>query len=220
MMSSIRVMTFDAPPVCEREVLRYASCREADEATVSLMRGCIASALPSLSYKVCYAVFDVNVTGDECDFGVFCVRSKDLAKNLSECERVLLFGATVGLELDRLIEREARLSPSKALFLQAFGAERIEALCDMFCERFEKENGVSLAPRFSSGYGDLDIETQRDIFGVLNPQKNIGLFLNESMLMSPSKSVTAFAGISKRKASVITNKCHVCGNDKCSFRRI
>ena len=220
MRPMINIMKFDAPPLCEREVLRYASCKEADEATVDIIKECIEEALPLLSYKVCYAVLDLKISSDECDFGVFRLGSKDLAKNLSGCDRVLLFAATVGLELDRLIEKQSRLSPSRALFLQALGAERIEALCDEFCKSFEKENGVSLVPRFSAGYGDLSIETQKDVFRVLNPQKNIGLFLNESLLMSPSKSVTAFVGITDKKTSEHTGKCEKCKNKECSFRRI
>ncbi len=196
---SVSVITLKAPPMCEREILRYASCKEADENTLSLLRECVSKALPLLTYKVCYTVLDLKISGEECDLGAFKAPSKALAKNLSGCEKVLLFGATVGLSLDRLISSEARLSPAKALFLQALGAERIEALCDEFIKSFEEENGVSLAPRFSAGYGDLSIETQRDIFKILNPEKNIGLYLNESFMMSPTKSVTAFAGISSVK---------------------
>ena len=41
----INIMRFDAPPLCEREVLRYASCKEADEATVDIIKECIEEAL-------------------------------------------------------------------------------------------------------------------------------------------------------------------------------
>lgn len=217
---SVSVITLQAPPVCEREILRYASCREADKNTLALLRECVDKALPLISYKVCYKVLDLKISGEECGFGAFCLKSKDLAKNLSGCERVLLFGATVGLSLDRLISAQARLSPARALFLQALGAERIEALCDEFCKTFEKENGVSLNPRFSAGYGDLALEAQKEIFKALNPEKNIGLFLNESLMMSPTKSVTAFAGISPEKTPLYKSKCEMCENKECAFRRI
>ena len=41
------------------------------------------------------------------------------------------------------------------------------------------------------------VETSSGIYAVkvLNPEKNIGLYLNDSLSMSPSKSVTAFAGL-------------------------
>ena len=80
------------------------------------------------------------------------------------------------------------------MFFQAIGAERIESLCDAFCAEREAE-GLRLRPRFSPGYGDLPLELQRDLFRGLDCSRKIGLTLNESLLMSPSKSVTAIAGI-------------------------
>ena len=56
--------------------------------------------------------------------------SADLARYLGGCRRVVLFAATVGVAPDRLIQRYSRVSPSKALVMQAVGAERVEALCD------------------------------------------------------------------------------------------
>ena len=76
----------------------------------------------------------------------------------------------------------------------ALATERIEALCDVFCEDIEKEYGKT-RPRFSAGYGDLPLELQREIFSVLDCPKSIGLTLTDSLLMSPSKSVTAIVGI-------------------------
>ena len=109
--------------------------------------------------------------------------------------KVIVMGATVGITLERLIAKYSRVSPVKALLLQALGAERIETLCDAFCEDMQKTLKIALKPRFSAGYGDLPLDTQKQIFKLLNLPKNIGLTLNDSMLMSPSKSVTAFIGI-------------------------
>ena len=83
--------------------------------------------------------------------------------------------------------------------MQALGAERIEALCDAFCDSLISEKGVLLRPRFSPGYGDLPLEVQKDIFSLLECHKRIGVSLNESLLMSPSKSVTAFVGLEVQK---------------------
>lgn len=191
---------YSAPPWNEREMLRYAGCRKAGEADTALARSCMEEAEECLSYKVCYTVCElVSENNDICDFGAFSVVSKNLAKNLSGCGSVLVFGATVGIALDRLIAKYARLSPARALMMQALGAERIEALCDAFCADFEKENGVALRPRFSPGYGDVPLTVQKDIFTLLDLPRKIGISLNDSLLMSPTKSVTAFAGITDSK---------------------
>ena len=111
------------------------------------------------------------------------------------CKRAVVFAATVGIGLDRLIAKYGRLSPSKALMLQAIGAERIEALCDAFCAELAAKLDCKLRPRFSPGYGDFPITAQKELFAVLDCTRQIGVTLNDSLLMSPTKSVTAIVGI-------------------------
>ncbi len=194
--------TYAAPPFCEREILRYAGCRTADESLRTLLTACIDEVRDKLTYKVCYRVLPLTVDGDTCDFGAFSLRSNDLAANLRECDRVVLFAATVGVDIDRLIAKYGRIAPSKALMFQAIGAERIEALCNAFCADIAEEIQARLRPRFSPGYGDLPLTAQTDIFSLLDCVRRIGLTLNDSLLMSPSKSVTAFVGLSRYTQSV------------------
>lgn len=217
MKNIVSVKSFSEPPFCEKEILRYAGCREADKEITELMHECIQEVRTKLVYKVCSRETEVKINDGACDFGFFSVSSEKLAKNLSGCESALVFGATVGVEIDRLIARYGRLSPAKALMLQAVGAERIEALCDLFCDSFEMENGVKLRARFSPGYGDLPLSVQRDIFDVLDCTRKIGLSLSDSLLMSPSKSVTAFAGISDGNKP-LENKCGGCDKADCVYR--
>jgi cobalamin-dependent methionine synthase I len=113
--------------------------------------------------------------------------SGSLARFLEGSERVTVFAATVGLGVDRLINRYVSVSPVKALLFQAIGAERIEALCENFCKE------LGLKKRFSPGYGDFALAAQREIFSLLGCEKRIGLSLTDSLLMTPTKSVTAIA---------------------------
>ena len=193
MSTSITVLTRDycSPPLSEREILRYAGCvsSQADAATVALMHDCVSEIGNRLTYKVCYCELDAPTLLP------FTSVSCQLKKLLDNCRSVVLFGATVGVELDRRIARYGVLSPARALMMQAIGAERIESLCNAFCADLGKEYSASLTPRFSAGYGDLPLDTQRDIFAILDCPRRIGLTLNDSLLMSPSKSVTAFVGI-------------------------
>lgn len=217
MNSVILTKTYDAPPVCEKEIWRYAACKSADSETTALLDACLREALPVLTYRVCYGEFPVKINGNACDFGVFSVCSEHLARSLNECKAVILYAATVGVDLDRLIAKHGRLSPAKALLLQAIGAERIEALCDTFCTDIAAERGVGTRPRFSPGYGDLPLTVQRDIFSVLQPHKHIGLTLNDGMLMTPTKSVTAFMGLGG-KQTISANPCSGCNKVDCTFR--
>jgi hypothetical protein len=200
-------------------MLRYAGCKAADDAVQALLNTCIAEVRDKLTYKVCYCTLPLSLNGDVCDFDAFSLRSKRLAANLKNCEQVVLFAATIGVEIDRLIAKYGRTSPSKALMFQAIGAERIESLCDTFCADISNELKTSLRPRFSPGYGDLPLSAQEEVFALLNCAKHIGLTLNDSLIMSPSKSVTAFIGLScDNKPIEQSSPCNICDKQSCAFR--
>lgn len=146
-------------------------------------------------HKAVWCVLELRIEGDICHFGAFAVASHDLAAHLAGCKRVILFAATIGARFDRELQKQARLSPHRAYELQMEGTQEIERFCDALCERFSKEQNGTLRTRFSPGYGDLPLETQREVFRVLEPARHIGLCLNDSCVMSPSKSVTAFVGV-------------------------
>ena len=194
---SITVLTkaYKILPFNKKEILRYADCKDLSPEIEALLNECIKETIQTLSYKVCYCILPINISGNTIDFGTFKVNSEKLAINLKNCESAIIFGATLGTDIDRIIMKYGKLSPTKALFFQAIGATMIETLCDEFCKDIKAELNVNLKPRFSPGYGDLDLSCQKDIFKVLNCSKNIGLTLNDSLLMSPTKSVTAFVGI-------------------------
>ena len=197
MKGTVLTKSYPAPEISIKEILRYAGARVPDDSISALLSDCIKEAENKLIYKVCYLELSATVSGDICDFKEFSIKSHALAKNLNGANRVILFAATVGLEIDRLIAKYSRLSPARAVMLDAFGCERIEALCDTFCADISAEYDAELKPRFSPGYGDLPLDTQVCIMSILEPQKNIGVFLTDSLMLTPSKSVTAFIAVKK-----------------------
>lgn len=209
------------PPIQEKEILRYAGCKEAQEEFLSQMREGLKELEGKLEYKVCWAEFPVVHEKTGVDLTFARVSSQGLMKNLEGCERIILFLATIGLGIDRLITRYSRISPVKALWFQAIGAERIESLCDLFCAEAAEKcrlEGKETRPRFSPGYGDLPLSLQKDIFRVLEGEK-MGVFLNESLLMTPSKSVTAIVGIGKERKIQMEKGCAVCQKKDCAYKR-
>ena len=78
-----------------------------------------------------------------------------------------------------------------AICLDAAATAAIESSLD----DLEKTLDGKLTSRFSCGYGDLPIQTQKEICQVLDTQRKIGVFVNETFMMSPQKSVTAIIGI-------------------------
>ncbi len=199
-MSLVINSSFDSPRISKKEILRYMGCRDSDEMTDALLENCLSESLDLFSYNVAHIILPLTLADNTVNIDGLRIYSKDLYKALSECCGVIIFAATVGLGVDRLIYRFSRISPSKAVCFDAIGGERVEALCDSFCEHMKERlapDGLSLKPRFSPGYGDLSIELQRYIFSLLDCERRLGLTLNDSYLMSPTKSVTAIVGIYK-----------------------
>lgn len=195
-MNGVGIKSFDAPPVSRREILRYAQCSGCtDEATLGIMEECIreCEALASFSYRVSYItlpIVSLDTKSGSIDLEHMKITSRDLAKNLEGCDKTLIFAATIGPGIDRLIRKYAKLDPVRALFMQAAGAERVESLCNVFCTTFPEK----LRPRFSPGFGDLPLSLQPEVLRLTNATKNLSITLDEGYLMSPTKSVTAFSG--------------------------
>lgn len=220
-MNTVFTENFSEPEFNISEIVRYMGGDFSDPATRSMVDSCVAECRDFVSYKVCYSCFPISVSEGAVSFPFADFKSKGLAKNLRGCTQSVVFAATVGISFDRLITRYGSISPLKSLAFQAIGAERIEALCDAFCgflkNKFAPEQKFT-RPRFSPGYGDFSIEYQREFFKVLDCGRKIGLFLNDSMLMSPSKSVTAVVGVSENDCGIQKNKCARCANTECAFR--
>ncbi len=156
------------------------------------------------------------------DFSCFQVRSRSLLRNLQDCSEVILFAATIGEGADLLARKYGRINVAKAVVMQAAAAAMIEAFCDEENEKLRAEaaeKGLYLRPRFSPGYGDFSLNHQRDFARVLEMQKTVGITLTESLLMLPSKSVTAVIGVSKQDARCVLSGCESCRNAGCTFRR-
>ena len=221
MMYPVYMQTLPAPPVCRDEILRYAGARSTSPELSGLLDEALAEAESCLTYKVCWQRLPIQKTALGLDLTFAEAASKSLERHLEGCSHIILFGATVGIGLDRLIARYGKTAPAKALLLQAIGAERVEALCNAFFQKIKQETapeGLHTTSRFSPGYGDLPLELQRDIFHALNCSGKIGLTLNDSLIMSPSKSVTAIIGIGNLCRDAAAG-CRSCTKTDCIHRR-
>lgn len=217
-----QLKSYSAPPICEREILRYAACKTPDSQTLSLLNECLLELNQSARYKVSYTLLPVAIEGDICDFGALKVQSANLCKRLDGCKSAVVFVASAGMQMDRLITKYAQIQPSKALLLGAIGTALVESLCDEFCADIAAEYGVFCKERFSPGYGDCPLGVQADILRVTDALKKLGVGLNSSFLLSPSKTVTAFLGLQTAKDGgryeANKQKCLSCKQEICAFR--
>ena len=209
------------PPINTAEVLRYAGVRALAPEMQPLLAACLAACAGVNSGRVCHLRLPVAVEGEMVDLTFAQVRSAALAHALRDCREAVCFAATVGVEMDRLIRRHSAQNMAAAVWMQAIGAERVEALCDAFCGVLAQEGaarGQYPRPRFSPGYGDLPLTLQTALFAALDCPRQIGLTLLPSLLMSPSKSVTAIVGLGDAPCQAASG-CTACPRQDCAARR-
>lgn len=149
--------------------------------------------------------------------------SEGLVRNLSGCCGAILLAATVGPACDMLVRRASITSSADAAVYQAAGAAAIEAFLDDYNDKLKasyEAKGLFLRPRFSPGYGDLKLEHQKDWFRLLDITKQIGIELTDSLLMVPTKSVTAIIGIGIDETKTGCSGCRGCNKHAtCEFSK-
>lgn len=210
-----------------RETLRYLGYggAEPDERTLELVNTAqellLQAARPRAVWRtvdICVSQNTVHVdsTGD-----TICFNSESLGRALSGCSQMVCFGATLGIEVDMLIRKESRRNISLGAVLQAAATTMIEEYCDEKQEEIGKmlaEDGHTLGDRFSPGYADFELVHQQDIFRLLDCPRKIGLTLSDSLLMVPSKSVTAVMAVDGGCGRQLG--CEYCNKKDCMYRRI
>ena len=142
----------------------------------------------------CMAEVDATVQPRTLEVEGFTLKSRRLAQTIAGCDRVCIFGATLGFECDRLLRTYSVDGIARGAVMQAVLASKIEEVCDGIENRLRAQ-GLTLRQRYSPGYFDLDITEQRKIFALLDLTKRIGLTLSDTCQMIPTKSVTAIIGI-------------------------
>lgn len=131
--------------------------------------------------------------------------SRDLARHLAGCRHAYLFCATLGADVDALARRYSLTSAADALLAQAVGSALIETYCESLKEELLAEPAVAgerLHLRYAPGYGDLPLETQRELLAVLDSTRRAGIVLTDGLLMIPSKSISAIWGVGPGSCAV------------------
>lgn len=215
----------DIHDIDRREVLRYLGYhgQEGDEAVNAMVERCLEELDRGTSPGYLAREYPLSLGEDDQIDGVcFHTRSRNLWGNLRDCDQVIVFAATLGCGADQLIQKYSRLQMSMAVVMQAAATAMIEEYCDQVCAGLRagyEAAGGCLRPRFSPGYGDFPLECQRDLLEALEAGKRIGIKLTESLLMMPSKSVTAVMGVSARPYRCDVKGCEVCAKTDCRYRR-
>jgi len=178
-----------------KDVKRYLGAKELDPAIKKIMDECIGCVYSVAAPKAVYAKVNIKVGRESVDFGFVKVKSQNLAAHLAGCNEAFVIATTLGIGIDRTIEKYIRILQTKAAVCNAISSALIESFCDNINKfLITKKESVS---RFSPGYGDFDISYQKPILEFLDANRKIGVTLTDSFMMVPSKSVTAIIGLKK-----------------------
>lgn len=208
-----------------REAVRYLGYgrHAVDDRTLAMVVDSFQELEQIAGAKSIYRIFELKTEMPNIlKIGNMDVLSSHLFKNMKGCGRVVVFAATLGTAVDRLIKKYTLTDMSKAIVAQACAAALLEEYCDQSQREIEEalnKDGQYLRPRFSPGYGDFKIQHQDQLLRMLEAPKKIGLTMTESSMLTPLKSVTAVMGVSSTKENCHIKGCEVCQKEDCIYRR-
>lgn len=162
---------------------------------------CVGVARP----RGCVRVFDVLERGEKDGVPfvslagtALVLEGRSIATHLDGAVAVGVLAVTAGMGVDAELRRLALTDRVGGVIFDAAGSALVERAADAAEESvaaLASERGLFAGARFSPGYGDLPLATQPVLLGALDAQRLLGITLSSSLLMAPSKSVTAVVGL-------------------------
>jgi hypothetical protein len=143
----------------------------------------------------------------ECDAGTVVLEnnvvfeSAALVKLLKKSTDVILFAATAGADIVENVSAVGMQGDGvRALVYDAVGSESADDAMNWmqgYLNQYFKRFGEQLTKRrFSAGYGDLSLDTQRVFYELLELEK-LGIVITDECILRPEKTVTAIAGVER-----------------------
>lgn len=203
------------------QIIRYAGMsREGVPENVNeLIEKSIKKLQEVVKYKACFLEVPVAISRGVVNFDLFKVESKNLSVVLDNCTKAILICATLGPMVDVLVKRAEVSSKAEALILNSVAIAAIEQYMSVLNEHLKKQYGnYKLRPRYSPGYGDVPLLVQKELLNILDTKRKIGVALSDSLLMTPSKSVSAIIGLGDEGCIHIDTDCELCSKRDCEFR--
>jgi len=213
-----RTVLDDFPVILEFDEVReklFLHEREDIEIVQPLFEEAVRIARPKAVYRVCHVA---GIEGDCVNVGGFTFESAVMAKNLEGVQRVFAYVVTCGVEVDDWSRGQGDyfvglwLDMIKEMILK----DTMIRFSDMICGKYDIERFATMNP--GSGNADIwPITQQRLLFDLIGDvEKDVGVRLTASSLMSPIKSVS---GILFPSESGYVN-CALCTREKCPNRKV
>ncbi len=218
-------MLFKSQDVDRQEIYRYLGYRgiQKDSSVDLLISSCLEEVFKVSDMRHFYKRFSLELKENNfVKIESLEFQSKSLSKNFNGCHEVLLFAASLGMEVDRVLARYTKINLVRAAVFQSTAAATIEAYCNHCQNQIEdemKKENLFLRPRFSPGYGDVNLEIQKDFLSMIDSAKTVGIILGQGGIMIPEKSISAFMALSKENSFCPKEGCEICGKKDCLYKR-
>lgn len=175
-------------------------------------------------------VFDVEGTSEEGGVPVLRLSGTSLelagysiASHLDGAVAVGVLAVTAGMGVEAELRRLSLTDRVAQVILDAAGSALVERAADAAEASLvaqAADRGLYCGKRFSPGYGDLPLETQPVLLTTLDAGRLLGITLSDSLLMSPTKSVTAVVGFFECPPADARPGCSACyAREFCLLRR-
>lgn len=152
--------------------------------------------------KSCWKLCRLNFTDQEVELedGQILLRGTLASKMLAGSTHAVLMAGTLSMSFDRMLHQLQIRNPADALLFDSLGSSAVESVIDETEAEIKRQlPEYELLQRFSCGYGDLPLELQKDLFRMLDLNRRCGIYLSDSLMMNPTKSITAIAGLKEIK---------------------
>ena len=227
------VESYEIPSIDRREVLRYLGYTgqpltpELDARIDEVVASCLSIARP----RGCVRVFDVDEAASTWEGSEACVRLEgsalrlegtSISAHLAGARAVGVMAVTIGMGIERELRRLALTDTVAQVIFDSAASTTVERAADAAEASLmaaAHARGLYTNSRFSPGYGDLPMSTQPALLATLDAQRRLGITLTSTLLMTPTKSVTALVGLFDAPQPSLRPSCAGClCFDFCSIR--
>lgn len=227
-----QLQSYDIRSIDEAEVLRYMGYSgqkyspELEGRIRQTMQECLDVSQP----RGLVQVFEVAGRGTSAD-GRPEVRLEGTAltlvgdsmrEHMDGAVAVGVLAVTLGMANERMLKRLSLTDHIRQVIFDAASTTLVECAADAAeasIVRQAADRGLFTNFRFSPGYGDMPMQTQPVLLQTLDAQRRLGITLTPTLLMTPTKSVTAVVGMFHERQPSTHGSCKGCPCfDFCTIR--
>lgn len=224
--------SYEIGSVDRREVLRYLGYdgQQMDEGLERRIDETCARAIALARPRGCVRVFEVDQMREregvpelELAGTALVLSGTSICEHLAGAHAVGVLAVTLGMATEQELRRLSLTDAlGQAVFDSACAAlvERAADAAEASLREQARDRGLYTKWRFSPGYGDLSLSTQRQLLDAVDAPRRLGIRLSDSLLMMPTKSVTALVGMFAEPQGAGKVSCRDCAcYDFCNIRR-